>query len=147
MRTDWAKIDLTYKQYIEFLDKEINKVVDASFTGAKVDKTLGLWNMFFLLVQLRNEDYASARPSRDEINCMSDKVMCQDVYTRIMKGLWPPSYNPDDPYGPDDGNGGGGPGDPGVPGTVDGVGSMIIRQDGVLLADLKKPVNRININL
>lgn len=106
----------TYSEYNEFLFKELNKSADSFIMGGAETKTLPLWNMMFLLLQMRYEDYASARPTQQEIDCMVDKLLCQNIDAFRMEELWPASYPSE--------------GDTKTP--RDGIGYMQIEGDGTV---------------
>jgi hypothetical protein len=82
----------SYSIYNEFLFKELNKTADSFIMGMEQNDTLPLWNMFFFLLQMRYEDYASARPTQEEIDCMIDKLYCSNIDAYQLTELWPASY-------------------------------------------------------
>lgn len=92
MENNYKLRSRTYFEYEEFLHKELHKSMDAFFTGADHTNTLPLWNMMFLLLQMRHEDYASARPTQKEIDCMTAQLLCYGVDAFKLSHLWPPSY-------------------------------------------------------
>lgn len=93
MTDNYQKRDSVYKQYQSYLFKTINDVLDSSLIGGEIDDRLGLFSLFHLLVQMRNEHYASCRPLASEIECMSEVLFCNGVDTTIMEAVFPPSYN------------------------------------------------------
>ena len=135
MKDFYAKRNRVYTQYRKLLFNAINDAIDASLTGGKIDEQLGLFNQFHLLVQLRHEHYASARPLKEDIDCMSEKLFCKGVDTHIMEEIFPPSYDDEtgEEWTPDDL-------DPNTPGgsKLDGIDFM-----NITLGDPRYPMNRI----
>ena len=103
---------LSYEIYNKFLVKSIDDLQNAFIVGGKIKKALPLWNMIFLLLQMRHEDYASARPTEEEINCMIDKLLCNGIDANKLADLWPASYPKED-------------------GLLDGIGYMQIEGLGI----------------
>lgn len=96
MQNNYSKRNRTYLMYDKWLMKEINEAQDDFIMGRDVDKSLALWNMFFLLMRLRNEDYPSICPDEKLIDCMSNKLFCFDIDTSDMEELWPLNCYKDD---------------------------------------------------
>lgn len=96
MKQDINKRRRTYEVYSKWLDNALNDALESGVTGTKIDKRLGLFSQMFLLMQLRNEKYASARVLKSEIDCMADKVFCGGLDISAMEEIWPPSYNDED---------------------------------------------------
>ncbi len=111
MNNDYQKRKETYDVYSDFLFKEINLAANAFIMGTEVSNTLPMWNMMFLLLQLRNEDYASCRPTQEEIDCMSRFMYCAGVDTSKMEEIWPAIYPKDEEV------------------ISDGIGYMVIEND------------------
>lgn len=108
MTDNYNKRDRTYDIYHDWMMKEIDSMQDEFILGKETDKKIGLFSMFHLLMQLRNENYASVRPSADQVDCMSDILFCHGILTEEMEQVYPPSYNGDplddkDPVFLDDG--------------------------------------------
>lgn len=93
MTDNYQKRDSVYKQYQTYLFKTLNDILDSALTGGEINDRLGLFTLFHLMVQMRNENYASCRPLASEIDCMSDVLFCNGVDTTIMEDVFPPSYN------------------------------------------------------
>jgi len=160
MVDQYSKRNETYKAYGDWLFEEFNKAIDSFIVGNVPDKALGIWNLSFFLMQMRNESYTSCRPSAEMIRCLSQKVICHGVDIRMMEEIWPPSYDDDCPGDtctggelcPDGSNppcdeGGGGDDCPdGTPAPCDGGG---FKNDGInymqIQADSSEhPIFRIN---
>ena len=93
MVDSYRKRNRVYKEYAQWIFNAIDDNIDASITGADMDDRLGLFNMFHMLVELRNDPYASCRPLCEDIECMSDKLFCDGVDTSIMEKVFPSSYD------------------------------------------------------
>jgi len=130
MTDPYEKRNRVYKSYQSWLVNALNESIDATITGSKQDQRLGLFSQFHLLVQLRNEDYASCRPLTTDIECMHEALFCRGVDTRIMEDVFPPSYDDSDGSEYDDGSGSGS--------VLDGIDNMQITP-----VDSPNPVNRI----
>ena len=136
MVDDYRKRNQVYESYQKWLVESIDDNMNATITGAELNNRLGYFSMFHLLVQMRNEHYASARPLKKDIECMRENLFCNGVDTLEMERIFPPSYNPEDGSEWEDGSdGSGGITDPNRP---DGVDYMQVEGDGT-----KHPINRI----
>ena len=125
MKDDFSRRRNVYGTYRTWVFNALNDSLDAAILGTKTDDRVGLFNMFHLLMQLRNEKHASSRPCHEDISCMRDVLFCRGVDTREMEEAFPPSYNDsvcpsqdwtDDDYLPGDGGG--------VPSGLDGIDYM-----------------------
>ena len=116
MTNNYSRRNTTYQEYSKWLFKQINLAQDAFILGQDINNKLALWNMFFLLMQLRNECHASAQPTSEQVQCMEEKLLCEGISTSVMQQIWPASY--------DDG-------DESIPsGGYDGIDFMQIQGDG-----------------
>lgn len=99
MTNNYQNRKITYDAYSDFLYKELDKAQDNFIMGRKVGKELPLWNMFFLLMQMRNEQGTTTCPTQEEVDCMSDKLFCYGINTTEMEQLWPSNCadQPDEP--------------------------------------------------
>lgn len=131
MTDNFARRLRVYGAYRTWIANALNDSLDASITGAKIDKRLGLFNMFHMLMQLRNEKYASSRPCYKDIACMRDTLFCEGVDTREMEEAFPASYNdsvcPAQEWTGDDYT----PGDGDQPARLDGIDYMQIEGGGI----------------
>ena len=131
MKNDFSKRLRVYGDYRMWIANAINDSLDASILGADTDNRIGLFNMFHLLVQLRNEKYASTRPCHEDIACMREKIFCQGVDTRAMEEVFVASYNDTVCPAKEWTEGDYEPGDGGQPGMLDGIDYMQIEGDGI----------------
>lgn len=131
MTDNFARRLRVYGTYRMWIANALNDSLNASITGSKTDKRLGLFNTFHMLMQLRNEKYASARPCYEDIECMREKLFCQGVDTREMEEAFPASYDDsvcppveweDADYRPGDGEN---------PAKLDGIGFMQIEGEAI----------------
>lgn len=128
MTDKYQKRDRVYKQYWTYLNSSINDILNSMIIGGELNRRLGLFNLFHLLVIMRNENYASCRPTQEEIICMREVLFCNGVDTRIMEAIFPPSYDESDgsEWSDDEIS------------TFDGVDYMAIEGAGIL-----HPINRV----
>ena len=129
MTDQYAKRDIVYKKYGLLLTNAISDNLDAMLLGTEVNDRLAMFNMFHLLVQLRNEQYASCRPLDVDIECIRENLFCNGVDTLVMESVFPPSYDDStgEEYDPDE-----------DPPAVDGVSYMVV-SPGVV----DRPLNRV----
>ena len=129
MEDQFKKRNQVYGTYKQWLVNAINDSLNASITGVEIDDRLGLFNMFHLQVQMRNEDYASSRPLAEDIECMREALFCKGVDTLWMEKIFPPSYNDSTGEEWEEGTN---------PDRPDGVDFMQVESDGITY-----PINRI----
>lgn len=92
MVDNYRKRDLTYRAYSDFLFNELNKSINSFIVGKSPSKVLGAWNMFFLIMQLRNESYTSVQVTDEQMDCFTKKALCLGIDLTLMKQIWPTSY-------------------------------------------------------
>jgi len=93
MVDNYSRRNATYNAYHDWLFEELNKNIDNWIVGNEVGKGIGIFNIMHLLHQMRNENYASARPSAAMMDCLKKKAFCAGLDITVMSSIWPSSYN------------------------------------------------------
>jgi len=96
MTDDFEKRNSVYESYQSWLIFGINDALDSMIIGKEIPSRIPLFQMYHLLVQMRNESYASCRPLNTDIECISDRLFCLGVDTTLMDEIFPPSYDDSD---------------------------------------------------
>jgi len=117
-----------YKAYESWMIYGINDAIDAMIIGKEIPNRIGLFQMAHLLMQMRNENYASCRPLAEDMECLRERLFCMGVDITVMEEIFPPSYDDTDGSDLDDSTSG-----------LDGVGYMQIQGSGTTI-----PINRVN---
>ena len=122
MTDNYQKRYWVYRGYYDQLLKNLNEDMDSFLTGSVPTPYTMTFNAIFTLLQLRNEDYASGRPSRMIFkNALRARAFCHKLNIGTMEAELPPSYDDNCPTQVCEEGGGG------SVVTADGIGNMQMR--------------------